>query len=191
MNTILKPRAIVVALMGLLLSIFAVSAQAMIAFGTITFDDGTLGLPNPPYVETAAGVQMTLTSSSHLHFDDRGGDSTTDLWNHLGITQTFTFSQPVSILSFDVVEANSGGLGAGNSFASDAGGSFSVSAVGMFDVAANGVGVWQDITSFSWTQPTGELSIDNLDFSTVPIPAAFWLTLSGLAGLSRFARQRK
>ena len=83
-----------------------------------------------------------------------------------------------------------GGLDDKNVFVSSAGGTFNVDMLGFFDVPLKGDGIWEEITSFSWTQPEGELTIDNLQFSAVPVPAAFWLGLSGVAALSRFTRRR-
>ena len=132
---------------------------------------------------------MSATSPTHLHLGDWSGDGSPDLYNHANIIQTLTFSQPVNILGFTVVAQN-GGFGTNNSFVSDAGGTFNINALGFFDVAANGGGIWEGITSFSWTQPGGDLTIDNLQFSAVPVPAAFWFGISGLAVVFRHTRRR-
>ena len=193
------PRAAVSAALGLLFTTFTVPALAAVVFGTITFDDHELAteLAPGPYLETAAGVTVSVTfvpPADHIHLGDWDLDGSPDLYNHAGITQRLTFSQPVNILGFDVVDED-GGLGAGNnSFVSSAGGTFSVVAGTpdfFFDVTANGSGVWAGITSFDWTQASGgDLTIDNLQFSAVPLPAAFWLGISGLVALSRFARAK-
>ena len=195
MRTTHPPRAAVLAALGLSFSILMLPAQATIVFGTINFDDHELAteLAPSPYVETAAGVTVSVTSPTHIHLGDWSGDGSPDLYNDNDITQTLTFSQPVTILGFDVVDESGAGFGAGNSFVSSAGGTFSVGAGAIpffFDVTTNGIGVWEDITSFDWTQPDGDLTIDNLQFSSVPVPAAFWLGISGLVALSRFARAR-
>ncbi len=187
-------RSAILAGTGLLFSILIAPANAAIVFGTITFDDHPLAteLATDPYVETVAGVTVTVTAppADHIHIGDWDGDGSPDLYNHADITQTLTFSQPVNILGFDVVD-ESGGLGTNNDFLSDAGGTFNVDVVDdFFDVSIKGLGIWEGITSFSWTQPSGNLTIDNLQFSTVPIPAAFWFGVSGIAALVRFTRPR-
>ena len=190
-------RAAILAGTGLLFSIFIVPAHAAIVFGTITFDDHALTteLATDPYVETVVGVTVTVSSPTHIHLGDWDGDGSPDLYNHANITQTLTFSRPVNILGFTVVD-ESGGFGTNNAFVNDAGGTFNVSALDLdaldfFDVAANGAGIWEGITSFSWTQPSGDLTIDNFQFSAVLVPAAIWFGISGIAALSRFARRRR
>ena len=178
------PRYVTLALTVLFFGICLAPTQAAVSFGTVTFDAAGTAHQQPPgpFVETISGISMTLTTDNHLH---RSGDGNPDLYKHNNITQTLTFSQPVSILNFDVV-ADADGFGTDNNeFISSAGGEFSIDALGNFDVASNGVGVWEDITWFSWKQLGGEFTIDNVQFSAVPVAAAFWFTLSALVTLSR------
>jgi hypothetical protein len=186
------PRAAVLVTSGFLFSTLLTPVHAAIVLGIITFDDhpAATELAPGPYEEAVAGVDVRVTSPAHIHIGDWSGDGSPDLYNHANITQTLTFSQPVDILGFDVVDETSG-LGNNNVFISSAGGSFNISALGFFDVTTSGDGIWEGITSFSWTQPGGDLTIDNLRFSTVPVPAAFWFGLSGIGTLSRIARRRK
>lgn len=179
------PRSVALTAIPLLFGIYVVPASAAISLGTITFDAAGTEHQQPlgPFFETTSGVLMTLTTDNHLHLGDRSGDGNPDLYNHNNITQTLTFSRPVSILGFDVV-ADAGGFGAqNNEFKSSAGGEFSIEALGNFDVTIDGAGVWENITWFSWQQFGGEFTIDNVKFSAVPIPAAFWLALTGFVAL--------
>lgn len=191
------PYHLALASIAVILVNMAAPAEAAIRFGTITFDAAGTAHQQPPgpFFETSAEVDMTLTTDNHLHLGDRSGDGNPDLYNHNGITQTLTFSQPVSILSIDVVD-DAGGFGAiNNEFKSSIDGTFSttdgifsIDALGVFDVAANGSGVWEDIIAFSWLQIGGEFSIDNVQFSAVPIPAALWLSASALMALVGWGR---
>lgn len=194
MSMIPAPRAAVLAALGLSFSIFMVSAQAAM-FATFTFhrDDPATVLSEDPHIETVNDVTLTVSSDDHVHLGDWSGDGDPNLYNHGNIIQTLAFSQPVTILDFDVVAGNSTGF-TGNSFVSSAGGTFTVGADTipfLFDVTTNGNGVWAEITSFDWTQDSGgDLTIDNLRISFVPVPVAFWLGLSGLVALSRFKYTR-
>lgn len=191
MSIFRRPRAAVLAATGFLFGIFIVPSQAAIIFGTVTFDDHELAteLATDPYQETAAGIDVSVTSVIHIHIGDWSGDGSPDLYNHANITQTLIFSRPINILGFDVVDEH-GGLGVNNSFVSSAGGTFNVGALGFFDVVADGAGIWEEITSFTWTQPVGDLAIDNLQFSAVPLPSALFLLSLPLAGLSWARRKR-
>lgn len=168
----------------------------------ITFDQGAADTPNEitisgPYQETVDGVTLTLTSNVHLHMGDWSGDGNPDLRNHAGITDTFTFSEGVNIIGFNVVSGNA--FGADNIFTSTQNGhEFSVNSTdldsdGFFDVGNSTFAAeWQNITSFTWLVTGSELVIDNLQFETVsavPVPAALWLFGSGLLGLIGFRKR--
>ena len=73
---------------------------------------------------------------------------------------------------------------------------FTVNSTGTTDIAFN----WNNITSVTFSSysgtdagygPSGEQFVmDNLTISTTPIPAAFWLVGSALAGLLGFVRRK-
>lgn len=92
------PRSVALTAIPLLFGIYVVPASAAISLGTITFDAAGTEHQQPlgPFFETTSGVLMTLTTDNHLHLGDRSGDGNPDLYNHNNITQTLTFSQPVS-----------------------------------------------------------------------------------------------
>jgi hypothetical protein len=166
-----------------------------IVFGTVTFDDHELAteLAAGPYLETVGRVDVSVTSVTHIHIGDWNGNGSPDLYNHANITQTLSFSRPINLLGFDVVDEDGGfGLNAlldpNNEFFIYAGGEFNVAALGFFDVPTSGIGIWEGITSFSWTQAGGEITIDNLQFSAVPLPSALLLLGLPVAGLLRSRR---
>ena len=126
---------------------------------TITFDNAT-GSP-PSYTESG----LTVTSGQdHIHLD------TGALSNHSSCCSTpYTFKLAddahFSVLSFQVVGGS--GIGSGT-FASSSGGLITPSAVGTVTLSG---AAWTNITSFTWDQPVGDMSIDNLVISVVPTRA--------------------
>ena len=168
---------------------------------TLTFDTNTGALGTPgAYTEQGMTVPTQDDSSLHYHIEEQA------LLNHKrGVTLEFTFSSglPFSPTSFLIAAEDGSGPYTFTPFIdSNAGSVLSV------PFGSNPVGTtiifptadWTQITSFKWKAPDagiGSMSIDNLEFVTIPEltpipePASALLLATGFAAVNLASRRRR
>ena len=153
---------------------------------TMTFD--LPGANSGPITYTEQGITISsLQPSGHIFIDDNNSDGSFDLYgeNANGFSSTYKFELGSGTMTLDYlsVVGTLGGLGNGT-FTSNLGGSFTLNSLGIFNVtslSSTEQAKWMGITTFYWDQPSGGLSIDNINFSLNPLNGPYQTPISASA----------